>query len=295
MNSVTAVVLSGGLVGVGLWLAWSGWSPARPPLHSALARLGQPRVEVEPISRQNLDVRLGAWARKIDPVDRTVNSMRADLRIVRRSPDEQAALILGYALLGLLWAPVVAAGGALVGVRLPWVIPVWLALVGGVIGIVTAIRSVRSAATQRRQAFSRSLSSFCDVTGMCLASGRGVESSLETAARSGTAWPFVELQTALRQGYVRGDAPWVALARLGSDADLVDLSELAAALSLAGNEGAAVRETVASKAKAIRERLTADAERAAAGVTERMGIPATLLLLGFIVFLGFPAISVLFE
>ncbi|HRE03795.1 MAG TPA: type II secretion system F family protein, partial [Ilumatobacteraceae bacterium] len=101
--------------------------------------------------------------------------------------------------------------------------------------------------------------------------------------------------TALRTGYVRGDTPWEALARLGDDADLPDLTELAAAVSLAGQEGAAVRNTVTSKAKAIRERLTADAERSAASTTERMGVPATLLLLGFIVFLGFPAIAVLFE
>ena len=71
-------------------------------------------------------------------------------------------------------------------------------------------------------------------------------------------------RTALRTGYVRGDTPWDALARLGNDADLPDLAELAAALSLAGDQGAAVRDTVSSKAKAIRERLTADAERSAA-------------------------------
>ena len=77
--------------------------------------------------------------------------------------------------------------------------------------------------------------------------------------------------------------------------DLTDLTELAAAISLAGDEGAAIRDTIASKAKAIRERLTADVERTAASTTEKMGIPATFLLLGFIVFLGFPGIAVLFH
>ena len=77
--------------------------------------------------------------------------------------------------------------------------------------------------------------------------------------------------------------------------DLTDLTELAAALSLAGDEGAAVRDTVSSKAKSIRERLTANAERDAPSITARMGIPATLLLPGFMIFLGFPAIYVLFQ
>jgi Flp pilus assembly protein TadB len=295
MTATTTVALAGALLGTGLRLVWTGWSPARPPLHAVLARLGQPRVEVEPVSRNNLDVRVGVLARRIGMVDHTVTGMRADLRILRRSPDEQAAMLVTYAVLGFLWAPVVAAGGWLVGFRLPVAIPLWLALLGGAIGVVSALRSVKTAAAQRRQAFSHALSSFCDITGMCLAAGRGVESSLETAAHTGRGWAFVELQSALRAGYVRGDTPWDALARLGSEARLDDLVELAAALSLAGDEGAAVRDTVGSKAKAIRERLTSEAERSAASVTERMGIPATFLLLGFIVFLGFPALAALFE
>ena len=51
----------------------------------------------------------------------------------------------------------------------------------------------------------------------------------------------------------------------------------------------------AQQGESIRERLTANAERDAASITERMGIPATLLLLGFMIFLGFPAIYVLFQ
>ena len=295
MSPVTTVLGAGGVVGAGIWLAWTGWSPARPALHVVLGRLGQQNADVEPMNRDNLDARLGAWARRVGIVEHTVTTMRTDLRVLRRSHDEQAALLVTYALLGFLWVPVVAAGGWLVGFRLPLAIPLWLAFGGGAIGVVSAIRSVRAAAIQRRQSFSHALSSFCDITGMCLAAGRGVESSLETAAQTGSGWAFTELQTALRAGYVRGDTPWDALARLGRDADLDDLTELAAALSLAGDQGAAVRETVGSKAKAIRERLTSEAERSAASVTERMGIPATLLLLGFIVFLGFPAIAVLFE
>lgn len=295
MSPTSLVVVAGALVGFGLWLAWTGWAPARPPLRWALDRLGQPIAEVAPASPSNLDARIGAQARKLGIVDQAVTAMRSDLRILRRSPDEQAAIIVSYTLLGFLWAPVVAAGGWLVGFRLPVAVPLWLALAGGGIGAVTAIRSVKTSAAQRRRGFSHALSSFCDVTGMCLAAGRGVESSLETAAHTGHGWAFAEIQTALRTGYMRGATPWEALAGLGNDADLPDLTELAAALSLAGDQGAAVRETVTSKAKAIRERLTAEAEREAATTTERMGIPATLLLLGFVVFLGFPALAVLFK
>lgn len=294
MNAVTVVALAGAAVGSGLWLVCSGWCPARPPLAETLARLGQPVVEIAP-ERNSLDVRVGTWARRFPPVDRALASLRTDLRVLRRSPDEQAALMVVYTLCGLLWAPVVATGGWLVGVRVPVGIPLWLALAGGALGAVLSVRPVRAQATERRRSFSHALGSFCDVTGMCLAAGRGIDASIQTAAAAGDGWLFAELQGALRAGYVRGDTPWQALERLAADCALPDLAELAAALSLAGDEGAAVRDTVSSKAKSIRERLTGNAERDAAAITERMGIPATLLLLGFTVFLGFPAIYVLFQ
>ena len=294
MNAVTTVTVAGATIGVGVWLVWSGWAPARPPLAQTLTRLGQPVPEVN-AERDNVDARVGRWARRLRPVDQLVSTMRADLRLLRRSPDEQAALIVVYTLCGLLWAPVVAAGGYLVGFELPLGIPLWLALGGAAVGLMSALRTVRTQAAERRRLFSHALGSFCDVTGICLASGRGIDASIQTAASAGNGWPFAELQATLRTGYVRGETPWQALARLADDCDLPDLAELAAAVSLAGDEGAAVRDTVASKAKSIRERLTADAERDAASITERMGIPATLLLFGFVIFLGFPAIYVLFQ
>ncbi|HRE03794.1 MAG TPA: hypothetical protein PLV68_21035, partial [Ilumatobacteraceae bacterium] len=181
MSPLTSVVIAGALVGGGLWLMWTGWVPSHPSLRWALDRLGQPVPEVEPTSRETLDARLGSKVRKIGLIDQAVLAMRTDLRVLRRSPDDQAAILVAYGLLGFLWAPIVAAGGWLVGFQLPLAIPLWLAIAGAGIGVVTAIRSTKAAAAQRRHTFSHALSSFCDVTGMCLAAGRGVESSLETA------------------------------------------------------------------------------------------------------------------
>lgn len=294
MSGLTLTVGAGAVTGAGLWMVWSGWAPARPPLADTIERLGQPVVEVAS-ERDSVDVRVGAWARRLPVVERAVGSMRTDLRVLRRPPDEQAALIVAYTLCGLLWAPVVAAGGWVVGVRMPIGIPLWLALAGGAVGAVVSIRPVRAQAAERRRSFSHALGSFCDICGMSLAAGRGIDASIQTAAAAGDGWPFAELQAALRSGYVRGETPWQALDRLAEECDLPDLEELAAALSLAGDEGAAVRDTVSSKARSIRERLTGNAERDAAAVTERMGVPATLLLLGFVAFLGFPAIYVLFQ
>jgi len=292
---MTNAVLAGGLCGVGLWLAWTGWHPATEPLPKVLARLGQPAPDLDAVGRDSIDARLGAQLRRVRLVEQSLDAMRTDLRILRRSPDEQAAAMVTYALLGVLWGPVVAGGAWLVGIRFPIAIPGWLALIGAAIGIVIPLRTIRIQAAERRKAFSHALSSYCDVVGMSLASGRGVGQALEAAASAGDGWPFQEVRGALTAGYIRGDTPWQALERLGLDLGTADLTELASAISLAGEEGAAVRDTVTSKAEAIRKRLVAETEGTAASVTERMGVPAAMLLIGFLAFIGYPAIAVIFE
>lgn len=297
---MTAVVFAGMLVGAGIWWVWSGARPARAPLGVLLGRLGHSDPRRNPGDRGargevDLDARVGEWARRLGIVERIVGAMRSDLRVMHRSADQEAALLVTSAVLGVAWGPVVVFGARLVGVTLPVAIALWLALLGGIVGVVISIRSVRHGARERRRAFRHALSAFCDVAGMCLAAGRGVESALQTAARAGDGFAFEEIRAALSSAYVRGDTPWDGLMGLGTDLAIGDLTELGAALSLAGVEGAAVRETVRSKARTIRERLTAESEQTAATVTERMGIPATFLLLGFVVFLGFPAIAVMFQ
>jgi hypothetical protein len=69
-----------------------------------------------------------------------------------------------------------------------------------------------------------------------------------------------------------------------------ELNELAASVTLAGDEGARVRGSIAAKARAIRVRGLADAESAAQSANERMSLPIVLLMLGFVVFLGYPAV-----
>ncbi len=292
---MTAAVVAGALCGLGAWLAWTGWHPATEPLAQALARLGQPVADADPAAELTLDARIGSRLRRVRLVEQSLDAVRTELRVLRRSPDEQAAAMVTFAVLGLLWGPVVSAGAYIVGIRFSLAVPVWLAIVGGVIGIVIPLRKIHRESAERRRAFSHALSAYCDVVAMSLASGRGVGQALETAASSGDGWPFQELRGALTAGYVRGDTPWQALERLGSDLGTNDLVELASAISLAGEEGAAVRETVTSKAEAIRRRLVSEIEGSAASITERMGVPAAMLLIGFLAFIGYPAIAVIFE
>ena len=81
---------------------------------------------------------------------------------------------------------------------------------------------------------------------------------------------------------------------LGEQLRINDLDELASTVAMAGEEGAAVRESVAAKAQTIRQRITADNESEAAAKTERMTLPSVLLAIGFLIFLAYPAMAAIF-
>jgi tight adherence protein C len=60
---------------------------------------------------------------------------------------------------------------------------------------------------------------------------------------------------------------------------------------LAGSEGARVRSTLAAKAASIRRHDLSDAESEANTLTERLFVPGALLLVGFLLFVGYPAVA----
>ena len=69
------------------------------------------------------------------------------------------------------------------------------------------------------------------------------------------------------------------------------LGELAASVTLAGEQGAKVRASLTAKAASLREHEVRDAEADAEAATERMTIPLVMLLAGFVVFIGYPAMQ----
>ena len=295
---MTVALLAGLCAGVGVWLAWTGARPGPEPLGAALERVARPPVVARPrpVELDDRDARVGGFL--IDHVPllaQRIDAMRADLRMVGRTPEEQAVRVGAAVLLPLAFGPWVGIVCWVFGFSVPPVILGGLSLGAAALGLVLPFASLRSAASERRTAFSHALSSWCDVVVMTLASGRGVEQAMETAGRSGQGWAFAELRGALHGGYVRGEPPWVALERLGVDLGLTDLSELASTVALAGEEGAAVRTTVAAKARTIRERMSAESEMAAASVTERMSLPSVLLVLGFLIFLCYPALIAMLQ
>lgn len=290
---MTLAVAAGMGVGAALWLLVSGFAPSPVPLDKALARLGQPGPER--VTAGSFDARLGSWLRRLGPIDRAIELVRPDLRILHRDPDEQAAEIAAYALVGLLWAPVVTAGMWLLGVKLPVLVPGWLSVVGAAAAMVLSVRHVRAKAAEARAAFTHALSAWCDVVSMTVSAGLELHGAVFAAAARGDGPAFLEIRAALDRGFLVGEQPWDSLSRLGRELGVNDLVEVAATLALAGDEGASVADTLASKARSIRERLIADIERRAAGATERMAVPGAMVLIGFLWLLAFPALHLILQ
>ncbi|HMR94162.1 MAG TPA: hypothetical protein PKE05_01375 [Microthrixaceae bacterium] len=287
---MTGALLLGIAAGGGLMLLATGFLPARVPLDRALDRLDTPAV------RERTDDRWWVQALGAPLVDTGIGhaatqSVRRDLRIIGRTTAEHLARCVALVGVALLWAPVTFGLMAVGGVPVSWVLPLWVSLVLSAAAAVVPTLAVRAEATERRRSFRHALGCFLDLVAVRLAGGAGVDSALAGSAAAGEGWAFSELRQALSEARLRGEPSWNGLAELGEEIGIGELQELAASAGLAGDEGARVRVSIAEKARSIRTRGLADAEGAAQAASERMSLPVVLLMTGFIVFLGYPAVA----
>ena len=290
---------AGASVGLGLVLVLRGLFPPRPPLAIALARLhlrapaaGTELVSVSSSRRgRDLEALMGApLARLAGRLGLELRSVRKDLRVMGRPLERHLADKVLVALTGLLVPPAMVSLWALGGWRLPVVVPLWGSILLSVGGFFVPDLALRSQAQERRASFRYALGSFFDLVVITLAGGGGVQSALHDSAQVGQGWAYAELQSALAEASRTG-TPWEALGRLGQELGIDELGELAASLSLAGTEGARVRESLAAKASSLRSHELASAESAAESASEKMAFPTVLLFVGFLVFLGYPAVE----
>ncbi|MEY9969291.1 tight adherence protein C [Streptacidiphilus sp. MAP12-16] len=288
------VLLLGAAFGAGLWCWWTGTRPATPALTAALT----PRQPPAPVAKPAADNRAGwsaragrvvvPWlARSGLPGATTAAALRTMRVPVERHLAEKAAA----ALAGLVFPWLLAVLGSLVGIRVGWVLPSGAAVLLAAVLFFIPDHAVRQDSQRHRVEIRHALSAFLDLTVVGLSGGSGIEQSLRSAAGAGQGPAFAAFRRALREAELTGTAPWGPLARLGEQLGVTELPELAATVALAGNEGARIRASLASKAATLRGHLLSEAEAAASSATERMSIPVVGLFAAFLIFLGYPAVS----
>jgi tight adherence protein C len=296
---VIVPLLLGALVGLGAVASWRLLFPSPPPLQAAIDRL-QRRNQLVRITHADqtdgisefLGRTVGAsLGRIMRNLGLRVDSLEPDLRLVGRSLDQHLAQKVVLAFFGFALPAVVAAVWTVGGFSVPLTFPTGVGLVLGVFFFFAPDISLRSETEERRKAFKQALGSFLDLVVISLAGGTGVESALRDAAGVGRGWAFAQLRNALEVTALTGETPWAALARLGDEVGVTELVELSATVSLAGTEGARVRDSLAVKAASLRDHALAEAEAEAQSTTEKMALPVVLLFLGFLMLIGYPAVD----
>lgn len=216
--------------------------------------------------------------------------LQSDLGMVGQSREMFLARTAGGALLGAVLPNAVLIPFALLGL-VGFTIPLWLVLIGAVVGAAVPYLELVRQAQEKRRAFRHMVSAFLDLVAMNLAGGRGVPEALLAASTISDSWGVVRIRDTLEAARLQGITPWAALGQLGEEVDVDELRDLAAALALVAEDGAKVRESLTARAASMRHRELADAEARAEERSQSMLIAQLLLCVGFLIFLIFPALA----
>lgn len=275
------VMLAGALVGAGLMLAWLAFQqPTAAPVPHEFADDGE-YADSEWLARMGRPL-----GRKLIVLGLPRESVRRDLVVLDRVPEVHLAVQAAASLVGSLLAWLLQ---SVLGFSLPFTGALSIIAAGLFWYMVDA--EVKAKAAEARADALADLSVFLDITVNALAAGAGVEQALGGAAEIGDSPAFERLRHALDVAFLSRLPIHQVFAELGTTVGLAEITDLAASLRLAGSEGAKIRASLAAKAEAIRSKILADEEAEAAATTERMTVPIALLMTGFLVLIGYPAMA----
>lgn len=299
---MTYQVLSGALLGLGLFLLIRALVPTKPDAVSAVARIDALRQRQTVVSSsteqaplrglEKLKYDLGA---QLDDFYRRqgwqIRSLRADLAMLDRPIEDFLATKMLLAALGVVLGPFLFVVLWVVGVHLTVVLPVWLALLFGAICFMLPDLEVKGQAEVKRRDFRRVLGSYLDLVALNLTGGRGLPEALMTAAEVSDGWALRRIRNTLTDARVMGVSQWTALSRLGDELNVEELKDLGSALALVAEDGAKVRDSLAARAETMRHRELSEIEGQAGAKSQSMLVAQMLIAAGFMVFLMYPAVS----
>ncbi|MEY2400181.1 MAG: hypothetical protein QOJ08_292, partial [Ilumatobacteraceae bacterium] len=190
MTAVARLILATLVGSGGVWLVLTGVAQRRPSLVRITAHLRRvPATFVNPVD---------GWSRAGQTVARRVPwspTVVADLRLMRRPQEVHASYLVAAALSGLFGPSLLLTVGQTIGViSIGVVLPLLVAIVGGIAAPLIVQWSMRSGAATVRNDLRYQLSSYLDVVTMLLAGNVGNEGALRQAAQAGDGRLFIELR-----------------------------------------------------------------------------------------------------
>lgn len=286
MNPTFRVLAAAVCAGTGVALVAGGIVRRQPSLQAASRHLA--RTEAESSGRRTPLSLLVPTLRRV----RFDAPVSADLRLVGRSAETHALLMVGACLAGLI-APVallVAAdrfGVLAVGAM----VPLLAGLAGAVVGPLVVHTAMRGEAAAIRLDLRHQLSAYLDVVAMLLAANVGNEGALKQAAAAGDGRFFSELRRRILAAETSNRSLVHALAQLGDDLDLVELQQVAASAALGSSSGAPVAKTLAAKCASLRHALSAEQEAEARVRAGRITFPLVGMSLLIMTAVIYPALQ----
>lgn len=148
---------------------------------------------------------------------------------------------------------------------------------------------VSRTAHKRRTDMNMAVAVFLDLVNVLLAGGAGIETAILTAASAGDGWSFDYIRRTLARAQSSRENYWDALDRAGSEIEVSSLQDVAQSIRIAGEHGGRIRQSLTSRADALRKNNLAFIEHEAQRRTERMGIPMVAMFMGFVILIGYPA------
>ncbi|MBY8876683.1 type II secretion system F family protein [Actinacidiphila acidipaludis] len=302
MNAIFLACVVGGLVGLGVFALVRALMPGRRSAVSTVAQIDAMRaaspsagsVGAAPAEgfRGRLGQRIAAFYLQ---QGWELRSLRADLAVLDRSWEGFLATKIMLAAAGVVFGPFLFAVAWEIGFGANPVIPVWLALICGGVFFLLPDLEVRRDAADKRKDLRRVIGAYLDLVSMNLAGGRGLPEALMAAAEVSDGWALMRIRNALTDARITGTSQWVALGRLGDELGVEELQDLSVTLGLVADDGAKVRESLASRAETMRHRELAEIEGSAGEKSQSMLVAQLLLCAGFLVFLIFPAAMRVFQ
>lgn len=290
------ILLAGATVGAGLYLMILALAPAHPDLHQALVRLHQPPGSAPTPSASAAGSGIERWSTLARWTSSLAQALRlgryrVQLRLTGQTAQDLMLRKVGYGLLGLAFPVVLVAACRLLGVAVPFTIPVLasLLLAGALFWIPDL--DLRRAAGERQEEMRAAVLVYIDLVALERAADAGPTEALDRAAALGGSDQFQMIAAALRDAELVGRPAWTGLADLGDDLQVPELVDLADIMTLSGRDGAAVYTTLRARAASLRTQLlTARAARANAA-SEHMIVPVALLGIAFMALVGYPAFA----
>jgi Flp pilus assembly protein TadB len=301
MNNILFTCMVGAAVGLGVFTLIRALMPGKRSAVNTVAQIDAMRAAGPvsgPATSAPTDLRGRIGQRVADIYLQQgweQRSLRADLAVLDRSWESFLATKIILAATGVIFGPFLFAVVWQLGMGSNPVIPVWMALICGGVFFVLPDLEVRRDAADKRKDLRRVIGAYLDLVSMNLAGGRGLPEALMAAAEISDGWALTRIRNCLADARITGTSQWVALGRLGEELGVEELRDLSVTLGLVADDGAKVRESLASRAETMRHRELAEIEGSAGEKSQSMLVAQLLLCAGFLVFLIFPAAMRVFQ